>query len=106
MTQLACGHFERKPLCAGEGTNIRPLSQHRELEPFRRAPHQAFVGIAAPAPKPMIEMRRHELPVMLSRQLMKHMQQHDRIHPTGNCHQDWLARAKEATGADALLNVV
>jgi hypothetical protein len=54
----------------------------------------------------MIEMRRRELPLMLSRQLMQHMQQHDRIRPAGNGHQDWLAWAKKPAGADALLNAV
>ena len=54
----------------------------------------------------MIQMRHRQLPAMLRRQLVQHVQQDHRIHPARNRHQDPLPRAKEPTGADALLDVV
>ena len=92
--------------CAGQRAHIRPLDHHRQPQSFRRAPDQALVGVAAPATQPMIQMRHRQLPAMLPRQFMQHVQQHHRIHPAGNRHQDALPRAKEPAGADALLNVV
>ena len=37
---------------------------------------------------------------------MQHMQQHHRIHPAGNRHQDALPRPEEPAGENALLDVV
>ena len=90
----------------GQLAHVRRLDHYRQLQPLRRAANQPLVGVAAPPTKPVIEMRHRQSPLMLPRQLMQHMQQHHRIRPAGNRHQDSLPRLEEPAGEDVLLDVV
>ena len=102
---LSGGHFQGELLCARKAPNVRPLNRERQLQLLRRLPHQPFVGIAAPASQTVIQVGDRQLPAVACRKLVYYSQQHHRIQPARNCHQDWLALVEKAAAADSSFDV-
>ena len=98
-------HFQRELLCARKAPDVCPLNRDRQPQLLSRLPHQPFVGVAAPASQTVIQVRDSQLPAVACRKLVYYPQQHHRIQPARNCHQDWLALVEKAAAADSSFDV-
>jgi hypothetical protein len=104
VTQFPRGHFDGRSIRPRVSTDIGPTGDKRQAEPFGRAFHKTFVGIAGPAAKLVVEMGRRQPPTMCRRQPRQEVQQGHRIQPAGNRDHHGAAIAKKPLRANGPLN--
>ena len=91
MPQLSPRHFQRNSLRLCRQTHIRPLRNKIQSQPRRNFPRQLLIRIAFLAAKPMIKMRRRQIPTAPTRQSMQNIQQNHRIQTARHRRQNRLA---------------